>query len=60
MRIRNLNTIALLDTFLPDNQHAAFSVWGNKAERYHFIRKTRVKFSYKPSLKKRKVLSFAT
>ncbi|PHS73344.1 MAG: hypothetical protein COB22_01235 [Cycloclasticus sp.] len=46
MHIENLNTIEALDEFLQCNQPVAFSVLGNKAERYNFIRKTLVKFDY--------------
>ncbi len=46
MKIDNLNTIDALDKFLQGNQTVAFSVLGNKSERYQFIRKFLVKLSY--------------
>ena len=54
MHIENLNTIEALAEFLQGNQPVAFSVLGNKAERYNFIRKTLVKFSYMTLSKKDK------
>ena len=46
MKIENLDTIEALEAFLQGNQLVAFSVLGNKVERYSFIRKTLVKFDY--------------
>ena len=46
INIDKLNTIEALDNFLKGNQAVAFSVLGNKQERYQFIRKLLVKFSY--------------
>jgi hypothetical protein len=46
MKIENLDTIEALEEFLLGNQLVAFSVLGNKTERYSFIRKTLVKFDY--------------
>lgn len=46
MKIENLKTIDSLEEFLQGNQQVAFSVLGSKTERYHFIRKTLIKFSY--------------
>lgn len=46
MKIENLDTIEALEEFLLGNQLVAFSVLGNKTERYRFIRKTLVKFDY--------------
>ena len=46
MKIENLKTIEALDEFLQGNNQVAFSDLGSKTERYHFIRKTLVKFSY--------------
>lgn len=46
MKIENLKTITALEGFLQGNQLVAFSVLGNKTERYDFIRKTLVKFHY--------------
>lgn len=46
MKIDNLNTIEALDEFLQGNRQVAFSVLGSKSERYEFIRKTLIKFSY--------------
>lgn len=54
MKIENLNTIDALKEFLQGSQLVAFSVLGNKTERYHFIRKTLVKFSYMTLSKKDK------
>jgi transposase InsO family protein len=54
MKIENLDTIKALDEFLQGNQLVAFSVLGNKAERYSFIQKTLVKFGYITLLKKEK------
>ena len=45
-KIENLTSLSSLEAFLQGNQQMAFSVLGSKSERYHFIRKTRVKFSY--------------
>ena len=46
MTIKNLNTIEMLKAFLDGNQSVAFSVLGNKTERYQFIQTTLVKFNY--------------
>ncbi len=46
MNIEDLNTIEALEAFLQGNQPIAFSVLGDKTERYYFIRKTLVKFRY--------------
>ena len=46
MTIKNLKTIESLEAFLQGNQLAAFSILGNKTERYEFVRKALVKFSY--------------
>jgi len=46
MNIENLNTIESLDDFLQGSQIIAYSVLGDKTERYQFINKTLVKFSY--------------
>jgi len=46
MTTTNLKTIEALQAFLDGNQLAAFAVLGSKDERYDFIRKTLVKFSY--------------
>ena len=43
---QNLNTIEMLKAFLDGNQSVAFSVLGNKTERYQFIQTTLVKFDY--------------
>jgi len=43
MKIENMDTIEAL---ILGNQLVAFSVLGNKTERYHFIRKTLVRFDY--------------
>jgi hypothetical protein len=54
MNIENLNTIEALDEFPLGSQPIAFSVLGNKAQRYDFIRKTLVKFHYSTLSKKDK------
>jgi len=54
MKTENLKTIKALEEFLQGSQLVAFSVQGNKAERYTFIRKTLVKFSYMTLSKKDK------
>ncbi len=54
MTTKNLNTIEALELFLQGNQLVAFSVLGNKTERYIFIRKTLVKFRYITLSKKEK------
>jgi len=46
MKIENLKTVDELEAFIQGNQNVAFSVLGNKPERYDFIRKTLAKFSY--------------
>lgn len=46
MTIKNMRTIEELELFLQGNQLIAFSVLGNKTERYKFIQKTLIKFRY--------------
>jgi len=46
MTTTNLKTIEALQAFLDGNQLAAFAVLGSKTERYDFVRKTLIKFSY--------------
>ena len=46
MNIENLSTIESLENFLQGSQTIAYSVPGDKTERYQFINKTLVKFSY--------------
>ena len=46
MTIKNLDTIEALEAFLQGNQPVAFSVLGDKTDRYNFIRKTLVKIDY--------------
>jgi len=46
MTIKNLDTVEALEAFLQGNQPVAFSVLGDKTERYTFIRKTLVTISY--------------
>ena len=46
MNIENLSTISDLKHFIEGNQAVAFTVLGNKHERYQFIQKTLVKFRY--------------
>ncbi len=54
MNIESLSTIGSLENFLQGNQSIAYSVLGDKTERYQFIRKTLVKFSYATCSKKHK------
>jgi len=54
MKIENLNTIDMLESFLEGNQPVAFSVLGSKTERYEFVRKTLVQFRYAGLSKKDK------
>lgn len=54
MNIENLTTIESLENFLQGNQVIAYSVLGDKTERYQFIRKTLVKFNYLTRTKKDK------
>mgnify|MGYP005639505851 FL=1 len=58
MTIEDLKTIDELEAFLEGSQPIAFSVLGNKNERYNFIRKELVKFRYLMLTKKRKGVSF--
>ena len=46
MNIENLTTIEALDSFIQGNQAVAFTVLGDKNERYKFIQKTLIKFCY--------------
>jgi transposase InsO family protein len=46
MNIENLTTIEALDNFIQGNQAVAFTVLGDKDERYQFIQKTLIKFRY--------------
>ena len=54
MKIEKLKTISSLEDFLQGNQQVAFTVLGSKTERYHFVRKTLIKFSYMTLSKKDK------
>jgi len=54
MNIDSLTTIESLEDFLQGNQSIAYSVLGDKTERYQFIRKTLVRFSYLACSKKDK------
>jgi len=54
MKTSQLTSIAELELFLSGNQNVAFSVLGNKTERYNFIRKTLIKLRYFTLLKKDK------
>jgi transposase InsO family protein len=54
MNIENLKTIESLDNFLQGNHQVAFSVLGDKTERYDFVCKTLIKFSYMTRSKKDK------
>jgi hypothetical protein len=46
MNIESPTTVESLNHFLQGNQALAFSVLGDKTERYQFTQKTLVKFSY--------------
>ncbi len=46
MNIENLATIEALEDFIQGNQAVAFTVLGDKHERYQFIQKTLIKFRY--------------
>lgn len=46
MNIENLTTIEALESFIQGNQSVAFTVLGDKNERYQFIQKTIIKFCY--------------
>jgi len=54
MSIDNLTTIKELENFLHGSQHLAYSVPGNKGERYKLIEKLLVRFRYESSDKKEK------
>lgn len=56
MNIENLTTIESLDHFLQGSQDIAFSVLGEKVERYQFTQKILVKFAYQACSKKDKGL----
>ncbi len=60
MKIESLKTIEALEEFLQGNHLVAFSVLGNKTDRYNFTRKALVNFSYKTLPKKTKVSLFVT
>jgi len=40
-----LKTLSSFEEFLQGNQQVAFTVLGNKIERYNFVRKTLIKFN---------------
>ncbi len=46
MNIENLLTIQALNEFVEGNQSVAFTVLGSKDEKYKFIQKTLIKFTY--------------
>ena len=46
MNIENLTTIEELERFIQGNQAIAFTVLGDKNQRYQFIQKTLIKFRY--------------
>ncbi len=46
MTIKNLTTIEALEGFIQGNQAVAFTVLGDKHERYQFVQKTLIKFRY--------------
>jgi hypothetical protein len=56
MNSENLTTVESLDQFLQGNQDIAFSVLGDKTERYQFTQKILVKFTYQTCPKKDKGL----
>ena len=51
MNIDKLTTTKSLEDFLQGNQAIAFSVLGDKSERYQFIQKILIKFQYMACLK---------
>ncbi len=46
MNIENLTTIEDLEHFVQGNQAVAFTVLGDKHQRYQFIQRTLIKFRY--------------
>jgi hypothetical protein len=56
MNIENLTTLESLDQFLQGNRSIAFSVLGDKTERYQFTQKILVKFTYQTCSKQDKGL----
>jgi len=56
MKLDNINTFEAIEKFLEGNQPVAFSVLGNKQERYTFIRKKLVQLSYLTASKREKGL----
>ena len=56
MNIETLTTVESLEHFLQGNQAIAFSVLGEKAERYQFTQKILVKFAYQTRSRKDKGL----
>jgi hypothetical protein len=46
INIENLTNIEELESFIQGNQAEAFTVLGDKNQRYHFIQKTLIKFRY--------------
>jgi hypothetical protein len=46
MNIENLTTIEEFEHFIQGNQAVAFTVLGDKNERYQFIQKTLIRFRY--------------
>jgi hypothetical protein len=56
MNSENLTTVESLDQFLQGNQAIAFSVLGDKTERYQFTQKILMKFTYQTCSKKDKGL----
>jgi hypothetical protein len=46
MNIENLSTTEKLERFIKGNQAVAFTVSGDKNERYQFIQKTLIKLRY--------------
>lgn len=56
MKLDNINSLEQVEKFLEGNQPVAFSILGDKQERYHFIRGVLVKFSYHTATKSTKGL----
>jgi hypothetical protein len=56
MNSEDLTTVESLDQFLQGNQAIAFSILGDKTERYQFTQKILVKFTYQTCSKKDKGL----
>ena len=60
MNLNHLDTIEALESFIQGNTNVAFCVLGDKNERYAFIQKTLIKFSYMtaPRINKGVIIQF--